>query len=287
MQIPQMSFVEWLNVGLMATGGVVMLAVASILTARRRWRAALSFTPRRSGELDLLYLTLAIVLFLVLMIGMKVLGSALAPPGKMSQEHWIGTPSMPGLWPILANNVSKLILVGVVCVMAAIALDGGLTSFGWRHDRIFRDLVWAVLGYLVIWPVCEGLAYLAVLLYDPPPLHGVLNMVHTGSLPTWGMIALWLSAVLISPVAEEVFFRGMLQTVIRRYVDLPWLAIAFAAIAFGAMHTAQPQYVVPLTVLGLALGYVYERTGSLIAPVVIHVLFNSRTMIMDLLLRLG
>ncbi len=287
MQISQMSFVEWLNIGLMALGVVIMLAVASIVTARRRWRAAFSFGPRRSGELDLLYLTFAIVLFLVLMIGMKGLGSVLAPPGKMSQEHWIGTPSMPGLWPILANNISKLVIVGAVCVMAAIALDGGLTSFGWRRDRIVRDLVWAVLGYLVIWPVCEGLAYLAVLLRGPPPSHGVLNLVHTGNVPLWGTVLLWVSAVLISPVAEEVFFRGMLQTVLRRYVDLPWAAIALAAIAFGAMHTAQPQYVVPLTVLGLALGYVYERTGSLVAPVIIHVLFNSRTMIMDLLLRLA
>jgi hypothetical protein len=106
-------------------------------------------------------------------------------------------------------------------------------------------------------------------------------------MPTWGHVTLWISAIAIAPIAEELFFRGMLQTVIRGYVDRPWLAIGIAGVLFGLTHYSQFQYVLPLTVLGVALGYVYEHTGSLLAPILIHILFNSRTLLLDLWLRSG
>ena len=44
---------------------------------------------------------------------------------------------------------------------------------------------------------------------------------------------------------------------------------------FGLMHYTQPQYVLPLAVLGAVLGYVYEHTGSLVAPILIHILIQT------------
>ena len=41
----------------------------------------------------------------------------------------------------------------------------------------------------------------------------------------------------------------------------------------------QPHVVAPLIVLGVILGYVYERTGSLVAPITLHLLFNFKTML--------
>ncbi len=49
--------------------------------------------------------------------------------------------------------------------------------------------------------------------------------------------------------------------------------------AFGLAHMEQPHVVAPLIVLGVILGYVYERTGSLVAPITMHLLFNLKTMI--------
>ena len=49
--------------------------------------------------------------------------------------------------------------------------------------------------------------------------------------------------------------------------------------AFGAVHFAQPHAIPALVVLSLLIGYAYERTGSLVAPVVIHAAFNLKTLI--------
>ena len=48
---------------------------------------------------------------------------------------------------------------------------------------------------------------------------------------------------------------------------------------FGAIHYTQLPAVVPLAALGMILGYMYERTGSLGGPILLHMLFNVKTLI--------
>jgi membrane protease YdiL (CAAX protease family) len=90
---------------------------------------------------------------------------------------------------------------------------------------------------------------------------------------------LWISALVVAPFAEEAFFRGILQTALNHVVHHPIATVLLTAMLFGLSHMAQPQAVPALIVLGIALGYVYERSGSLVAPVTLHVLFNLKNMI--------
>lgn len=53
-----------------------------------------------------------------------------------------------------------------------------------------------------------------------------------------------------------------------------WIAIGLTSVMFGAVHYPQPQAVVPLAALSVAMGLVYERTGTILAPVAAHALFN-------------
>jgi membrane protease YdiL (CAAX protease family) len=48
-----------------------------------------------------------------------------------------------------------------------------------------------------------------------------------------------------------------------------------ASMLFAALHTAQWPAPVPLFFLSLALGYLYERSGSLLAPMTLHALLNA------------
>ncbi|MBN1347442.1 MAG: CPBP family intramembrane metalloprotease [Phycisphaerae bacterium] len=276
---------EYINVGMMGVGVVIILTALTVVTVRRRWRDAISCRPLRAGRMDMIHVAIVILVFMGLMALMQHLGKSMAPPSGLNEKLWIGSSSAPGLWPVLSNNIAKAVIVLIICVAAALLLDGGLESFGIRTDHLGRDMAWGVLMFFVVLPICMGLAQLIVLFAKQPPMHGVINLVRSPAMPAWGIVSLWISAVLISPVGEEVFFRGMLQTVVRGYVDRPYVAIVVAGIAFGMMHASQPQYVPPLAVLGLLLGYVYEHTGSLVAPILIHVLFNSRTMIFDVLSR--
>jgi membrane protease YdiL (CAAX protease family) len=75
----------------------------------------------------------------------------------------------------------------------------------------------------------------------------------------------------------------LLQTFLLRLVRRRWIAISLASLAFGAVHLQQPHAIAALAVLGLLIGYAYERTGSLLPPILIHALFNLNTLIGDAL----
>ena len=63
----------------------------------------------------------------------------------------------------------------------------------------------------------------------------------------------------------------------------PWFAVVATGVAFGLVHSQQAQVVPTIAVLGVILGISYERSGSLIAPITLHVLFNTKTLIWEAL----
>jgi len=87
-------------------------------------------------------------------------------------------------------------------------------------------------------------------------------------------------------VAEEVFFRGFLQTNILRSTNKvmrgqrklqQWISIGVSAACFAAAHIIiQGQVISVLTFLpGLILGWLFIRTKSLLAPILFHGLANT------------
>jgi uncharacterized protein len=87
--------------------------------------------------------------------------------------------------------------------------------------------------------------------------------------------AVMAMAVIVAPIAEEVLFRGYFYGVIRRFGGrIP--AILISSLLFAAIHAHLPS-LPGLTVLAVILCLLYERTGSLWAPITMHALFNAST----------
>jgi uncharacterized protein len=101
-----------------------------------------------------------------------------------------------------------------------------------------------------------------------------------------------LFEVVLVPVGEELVFRGLLLGILldrlRRGPGVgagDRLAILYSALAFGAAHASNALFgvtpsfvvvqVVVATLLGLILGHLRVRTGSLLAPVFLHTLVNG------------
>ncbi len=93
-------------------------------------------------------------------------------------------------------------------------------------------------------------------------------------------LLLILTAVVIAPISEELIFRGYVFGVLRRYAGR-WWALVISASVFAAIHAHIPS-LAGLFVLAVALTLVYEGAGSLWAPILMHALFNSITVILTL-----
>jgi membrane protease YdiL (CAAX protease family) len=85
----------------------------------------------------------------------------------------------------------------------------------------------------------------------------------------------WLAvfAILIAPVAEETLFRGILYPTVKQ-MGYPRLAMWGVAVLFGLIHFNLVA-LVPLTLFGIVLALLYERTGNLLSSILAHSLFNG------------
>lgn len=87
----------------------------------------------------------------------------------------------------------------------------------------------------------------------------------------------WLSACVIVPVGEEIWFRGALQGGLRVAMP-PSVAAAIAALMFAWMHDGASM--LPVATLGFLLGMLYERSGSLVLPMLVHCLHNTAQLVL-------
>lgn len=78
---------------------------------------------------------------------------------------------------------------------------------------------------------------------------------------------------LLAPVLEEMLFRGViLRSFLLQYPR--WIAILGSALIFGAVHMNLYQFMAAL-MLGLCLGWLYQRSRSLLPCVVLHGVYNG------------
>lgn len=83
---------------------------------------------------------------------------------------------------------------------------------------------------------------------------------------------LFLYSVLLGPISEELIFRGVTLRQAKKCLPF-WAANLMQAILFGAFHMNMLQGVYAFC-LGLILGYVCERGGSIYHSILLHMLFN-------------
>ena len=82
-----------------------------------------------------------------------------------------------------------------------------------------------------------------------------------------------VSAVIIAPIVEEIFFRGFIFSTLRVSIGA-FAAAIFSGIFFGAIHFSLMQTCI-LSFFGIMQCYLYMRTSSIIYPILLHMLFNA------------
>jgi uncharacterized protein len=89
------------------------------------------------------------------------------------------------------------------------------------------------------------------------------------------LAALWLGAVIFAPAGEEIVFRGFLFRGWVRSDRAAWPAIVVISILWAALHV---QYdwtgILQIFVIGLFLGWMRWRSGSMLLTFLLHALFN-------------
>lgn len=186
---------------------------------------------------------------------------------------------LPGLLFGQKGNTNDLSTLGNVVLQLGTALGFLLVPFGtaWSHGARTPREAARQLGLrrfkpsALKWMALAVLAYLAIGalagLFVEPKQEDIAEAF--GPLP----VQIVLIAI-VAPVSEEVCFRGMLFGGLRR--RMPRLVAALVAgVVFGALHAASGLSAVPvLSVFGVILCLLYEKTGSVVPGILLHMLNN-------------
>ena len=103
----------------------------------------------------------------------------------------------------------------------------------------------------------------------------------------FGVMLLNFFVVAIMPaLAEELFFRGLIQKYLVQWTKSTLWGVVVAAIVFSAIHM-QFQGFIPRFLLGLLFGYLYVWSGSIWAPIAAHVANNGIAVVLYYLIAKG
>lgn len=232
---------------------------------------------------------------------------------------------------------------------------GRISIFGWQPANLKRDLRLGGQSFVLVVPSVLFVQWLLTQIfeYTQPTLEMLAKNADALTI-----VAAWFGAVLVAPICEEVFFRGVLQAWLQRLgrsnlfsdqvltggwdpdeIDAgkvnsgaigslrranrdessptggshstptinpssnpyaaprsgnpdslsrlnlrtgknpaPYWPIVVSAAIFGLAHLGQGPAPIPLFLFGLALGYLYRKTGSITPCIILHMLLNGFSM---------
>lgn len=206
--------------------------------------------------------------------------------------------SMPWSWWYAAALVA--VIVGASCrlqfhvlaLVTVLLIDrhsrtnrcaGAFPGFRQVAGLITRGVILAV----ALWPVvmlAECASYVLCYHAGVEILHNpVVNALRHPNLSWRFMLYLGMLAVIIGPLSEELFFRWLALRLLSGKLGC-FLGVFLSSLLFASLHPIQDW--APIFVLSLGISAAYAVTGSIIAPVVAHCVFNLVSVVLLMIDRL-
>jgi CAAX protease family protein len=164
--------------------------------------------------------------------------------------------------------------LGFLLVPIAIASQWGKVSIAEALRRLgVRGFGGEAIGWMVVATIAYlifAAAYAAI--FGVPEQEDIAE--GFGALPVQVLLI-----VIAAPISEELLFRGLIFGGIRKH--MPRIAAALVAgLIFGALHALTGLSAVPpLIFFGFVLCLLYEKTGSVVPGIILHMLNNSVALI--------
>ena len=137
---------------------------------------------------------------------------------------------------------------------------------GWRGFRLSDKMIWAIMASALIYSAAADSALEHFFPHSAVQLTIPADPVSSA--------VLFVLAVVVAPVTEELLFRGWIYTGLRFHWGL-WPALLTTSALFAGAHYENTHlYALAVFPIGLALGFIRERTGSVKASILFHALNN-------------
>ncbi|BDZ30657.1 type II CAAX endopeptidase family protein [Lactiplantibacillus sp. WILCCON 0030] len=207
-----------------------------------------------------------------LLIGLIV--GIIIPPMLLRLVNELDDKGGPIGWQIAL--VIAYFAIFILVIIAASAAYRHYTGEVQLKRLRHQDFAYVLGGYLAI-ILCEGIFQIInQLLYQQ---NQTQNNAAIKSLMSGSPVAMWMmaiSAVFLTPIVEELVFRGVLTNL---FFKQEWLKIGLSGLVFGSLHSSStvPSFLIYVT-MGLILALVYRLSGKIQDSIILHFLINAGAM---------
>jgi membrane protease YdiL (CAAX protease family) len=258
--------------GWLALAGAVAFVAGLVYAATRQLRIRRYLPPERyRGPAVLLLLALVVVVATIFQIPFG--NDILALTGEGGELTPLGAAV------VLLSTPVALLLVSWWFVLRPRAL-AGLPS--WIGRNPLHAIVVGVLAGIGMWMVGNLVGAAVIALLQALGIEADTQLAERAveTLDPWLVV---LVVIILAPIAEELFFRGIVFNAWLREGGVRWAFIG-STLLFALIHLSIAAFV-PILLLGFALAWVYRRTQSLLAPIALHATFNGISVVLVLLTR--
>ena len=257
---------------ILALVGALAFAAGLVYAAIRQLRVRRVLPPERYRGPSV-FILLALALLVAGVLNVPFTDDAIALIDGVGELTFLG-----GI-VILTSTQVGLLLVSWLLVYRPRALSA-LPSFPGRDpgSALLAGFGWGVLAWIGSTIAIVAVGWLLEQLGQPPQPEAAERAI--AMLDPWVVI---VAVVILAPVAEEIFFRGIVFNAWLREAGRRWAYIGSAGL-FAAIHLSLLS-LLPIFLLGLALAWVYERKGNLLAPIAMHATVNGISVALALLVR--
>lgn len=298
----------------------------------RRWRAGdsiLALEPRRPVPWGLLDLIFTVFIFLTaLLVAMTLVRQVFGV--DLSQDPVQMTPDARAAG-LLSDAVCRLLTVVISLGVILFRTQARWDDVGIAPSRIASDLRLGAAAFVMLGPPVYATHIL--LAQWIAPRHPLIELLQKNPDPVFLALS-GFSAVIVAPIAEEYFFRVLVQGWLERILAVgkhhlgvpvaecaddtkreqvyeveqdgnPYASptvsgvpvkddaasnavtrrgaegrvlpvpIVLSAAFFAAMHASHGPAPIPLFLLAIGLGYLYQRTHRILPCIVVHLLLNA------------
>lgn len=180
------------------------------------------------------------------------------------------------VYPMVILGVARLLEI-ILMILIIQTREQGTSSIGLGRSKILRGMRRGL-----IWSAYFGggtfLVSLFLLIVGIDPSKFIKANLPSSHIE---ILILLLVVGIVSPVAEEIFFRGILFGFFRRWGF--WVAFVLSVILFTIAHPSFPKLSFSQIIGGIVFVTAYEVEKNLMVPIVIHVLGNMAILTISLI----
>ena len=214
---------------------------------------------------DLILITL--VSIITFFFGYSIATGILLPQNQGNANTMLDTLTFVNISLI----IEVFVLIGCVYLLGIKRKQITLETFGLRTPN--KNWILISLGIGIITAILEIL----INIFGPSLLHDTVatqnNLIGTTGVTWSGIITVGVLTILGLPLAEEMYFRGVLYTFFRERLGI-WAAAIINIFIYTIIGGVDIVSILTSVVLGIATTFIYERSKSLWAAILINAIVN-------------